>query len=160
MISAFRILLLSFFFIISFQSQLLAQAPTGANGGGSNGGSTGGWWQGVDTEEFADGEIRDAYCDIIDLMEGNLGGMLMSIAGILAFATAALGDFKHGITAIVVGISSFAIAALTSLYFGELCGGDNGGANARINNLNRIVQIDLTNSTQGNTTENLDPFDF
>ncbi len=82
-----------------------------------------GWWQGVDTEAFADGEIRAAYCDIIDLMEGNLGGMLMSIAGIMAFAYAAFGELKHAVTAVIVGISSFAIHAMTSLYFGQLCGG-------------------------------------
>ena len=159
MISAFKKILFPLFLILLFQSNAFAQDPDGG-GGGAQAQGPAGWWQGVDTEEFAGGEIREAYCDIIDLMEGNFGGMLMAIAGILAFATAAFGDLKHGITALIVGVSSFAIAAMTSLYFGELCGAD-GNNNARINNagannfVQRTTQLDLS---EPETTE--DPFDF
>ena len=129
--------ILSFLVILLFHTNVFAQRAAD-NAGATNG--NGGWWQGVDTEPFANGEIRDAYCDIIDLMEGNFGGMLMTIAGILAFATAAFGDLKHAITAVVVGISSFAIAAMTSLYFGQLCGGD-GEINGFNNNLDQNPNV-------------------
>ncbi len=146
-------ILFSFILVLSTQSFAFAQ--------------NGGWWQGVDTEPFANGELRDAYCDIIDLMEGNFGGMLMTVAGILAFATAAFGNFKHGITALVVGISSFAIAAMTSLYFGQLCGGD-GQTNRVINNLNINPNATATTVRTGfiptdadsEQSNNLDPFGF
>ena len=147
------------FLILLIQTTAFAQVTPG-NGGPQN---SGGWADGVDTPAFANGEIRDAYCDIIDLMEGNFGGMLMVVAGIIAFATAAFGDFKHAITAVVVGISSFAIHAMTSLYFGQLCGagGNAGGGEAQVNrvnletNITRAAQIDL--SEPGS---NQDPFDF
>lgn len=90
-----------------------------------------GYWNGTETDAFAGGAIREVYCDILDLMEGNLGGLLMSAAGILAFGAAAFGDLKHGITAVVTGVSAFSLAALMTLYFGQLCGG---GGNANDGN--------------------------
>lgn len=105
-------------------SEVLAQLP-GGDGGGGDGNP--GWWNGTDTEPFAGGVIRDAYCDIISLMEENLGGLFMAAAGILAFGAAAFGDLKHGLTAIATGISAFALSAMVSLYFGQLCGGGGGG---------------------------------
>ena len=165
MISAFSKLFLSFLFILLFQTNVFAQIPAGNAGAGNTGGSNG-WWQGVDTEEFANGEIRDAYCDLIDLMEGSFGGMLMAVAGIIAFATAAFGDLKHGITTVVVGISSFAIAALTSLYFGQLCEGR--GINGINNNLDLNPNAIATAAATARTgfipnqeeDNNSDPFDF
>jgi len=126
---------------------------------------TGGWWQGVDTEPFANGEIREAYCDIIDLMEGSFGGMLMTIAGILAFATAAFGNLKHAITAVVVGISSFAIHAMTSLYFGQLCDVDGIVTDGFNNNLDvdanaaaGVARTSFIPNPEQNSID--DPFDF
>jgi hypothetical protein len=116
-------------------SEVLAQI---AEGGGGAGGSSGnpGWWNGTETEPFAGGVIREAYCDIIDLLENNLGGLFMAAAGILAFGAAAFGDLKHGVTALVTGIGAFALSAMVSLYFGQLCGGGAGNG--------RTINQDLT----------------
>lgn len=98
------------FSIIYFAADALAQ-----------GAGNPGWWQGVDTPAFAGGVIRQAHCDVLSYMGGSLGGMLMAAAGILAIATAAFGNFKHGITAVAVGIAAFTMSEMTELFFGRLC---------------------------------------
>ena len=99
-----------------------------------------GWWNGNETQPFAGGVIRAAYCDMIGYMEGEFGGLLTVIAGILAFATAAFGSFKHGVTLIVTAVGAFSISAVVSLYFGNLCGGN---AAARVSNQNQELNAAL-----------------
>ena len=143
--------------LILIPEALAQQAAAGGGGGGGNPG----WWRGVDTPAFAGGVIRDAYCDIIKYMEGTLGAMLMVIAGIAAFATAALGNMKHGITAVAVGISAFTISAVVSLFFGQLCGGG-ANAGARIENARIFEQqtIDAPNLDFEQVEDKEDPFDL
>jgi hypothetical protein len=86
-------------------------------------------WQGAYTEnEFAGGEIRKVYCDLVNLVEGAFGGLLLAAAGLMAFGFAAFGVSRHGYTAVTVGVSAFAISAAVSLYFGDLgCSNGAGG---------------------------------
>ena len=99
-----------------------------------------GYWNGNETEPFAGGVIREAYCDVIGYVEGEFGGLLMVIAGILAFGAAAFGDFKHGVTMIVTAIGAYTVSALVSLYFGQLCGG--AAATNRAVNANRPANLE------------------
>jgi len=99
-----------------------------------------GYWNGNETEAFAGGVIRDAYCDVIGYVEGEFGGLLMVIAGILALGAAAFGDFKHGVTMLVTAIGAYTVSALVSLYFGQLCG--EAGATNRTANLNRPANLE------------------
>lgn len=96
-------------------------------------------WQGAYTEgEFAGGEIRQAYCDMVGLVEGNFGGLLFSVAGVVALAFAAFGMSQHSKTAVAAGIGAFAISAAVSLYFGDLGCGNGGNGTARTAKLNNI----------------------
>jgi hypothetical protein len=89
-------------------------------------------WQGAYTEgEFAGGEIRKAYCDMVELTESTFGGLLFAAAGVMAIAFAAFGMSHHSHTAVVVGVGAFTIGSVVSLYFGNLCGGGGGSATAR-----------------------------
>jgi hypothetical protein len=92
-------------------------------------------WEGAYTEgPFAGGEIREAYCDMVQLTETTFGGLLFAAAGTLALGFAAFGQMRQSYTAVAGGIGAFAISAAVSLYFGDLgCGesGAAGGAQAR-----------------------------
>lgn len=70
--------------------------------------------------EFADGAIRDVVCDIMGLVGGTFGGMLLTAAGIVAMTYAAFGDAKYASSLIVVGVGAFAMSAMISIYFGDL----------------------------------------
>ncbi|HMO17836.1 MAG TPA: hypothetical protein PKA63_06925 [Oligoflexia bacterium] len=90
------------------------------------------WEDSYSAEAFADGAIRDVYCDLVGLVEGTFGGLLFAAAGILAFGFAAFGDSKHGSSAAIVAGAAFTLGAGVSLYFGDLgCGGGGGNAGAR-----------------------------
>lgn len=79
------------------------------------------------------GPIRQVYCDLVGLMQGSFGGLLLSAAALMAIAGAMMGDFSGGKAAIMVGVCSFTIAAGISLYFGDLgCGLDGGNGNAPV----------------------------
>ena len=78
-------------------------------------------WQGAYTSPaFAGGAIRSVFCDLVGLIEGNFGALLVASAAVLAVASAAFGDFKHGTTAIMVAVGAFTISAGVSLYFGDM----------------------------------------
>lgn len=81
-------------------------------------------WEGAYTNKaFAGGEIREVYCDLVGLMEGSLGALLASAAAVLALASAAFGDARHGTTLIVCAIGTATISVGVSLYFGDFgCG--------------------------------------
>ncbi len=78
-------------------------------------------WDGAYTSEpFADGAIRDVYCDLINLVEGNFGALLFVVAGILGITLIAFGDMKNAATMLIVAISAVTIGTGISLYFGDL----------------------------------------
>ncbi|MCB0323773.1 MAG: hypothetical protein KDD69_09380 [Bdellovibrionales bacterium] len=80
-----------------------------------------------DAPEFANGAIRNVFCDLLSLVEGTFGGLLLTAAGFLAVGHAAFGDTRHATTIIPVGIGTFAMGAVISIYFGTMCGGGGGG---------------------------------
>ena len=82
-------------------------------------------WPGAYTSEaFADGAIREVFCDILGLVEGQFGALLASAAGVTAIAYAAFGQRGHASSAIITAVGAASIAAGISLYFGDFgCSG-------------------------------------
>lgn len=75
--------------------------------------------------------IRREICDRLELIEGAGGALVMTIAGIVAIVSAAIGAWRAGYTLAIVGILAFITRALLSLYFGQFdCGQINRDANA------------------------------
>lgn len=93
------------------------------------------WEDSYSASAFADGVIRESFCDLVSLVEGTFGGLLFAAAGLMAFGFAAFGDSKHGSTAAIVAGAAFSMSAGVSLYFGDLgCGagaGSGSGATER-----------------------------
>ncbi len=82
-------------------------------------------WTGAhSTGPFAGGEIRQAYCDIVSLVEGNLGALLATAAAVMAVASAAFGNIRQGAILGATAIGAATISAGVSLGFGDLCGAD------------------------------------
>ncbi len=81
-------------------------------------------WKGAyTTEQFADGAIRKVYCDLVGYVGGSFGGLLFSVAGLVAIAMGVFGEGRQSKNVLVVGIGAFSISAAVSLYFGDLgCG--------------------------------------
>ncbi len=78
-------------------------------------------WEGAYTSEpFAGGAIREVYCDLTELVEGNFGGLLFTVAGVVAFAMSVFGEGRQAKNIFVVAVGAATISALISLYFGDL----------------------------------------
>jgi hypothetical protein len=67
---------------------------------------------------FADGVFVDAICDMYNLVQGSLGGLLMSASALCALVAAAMGNKSQFMAVIVVGVGAFALSSGVSLYFG------------------------------------------
>jgi len=85
-------------------------------------------WAGAYTSEaFAGGAIRSVYCDLVGLVEGSFGGLLFSVAGLVAIAMGVFGEGGQSKNIFIVAIGALTISTAVSLYFGDLgCG--NGSA--------------------------------
>ncbi len=68
--------------------------------------------------KFAGGVFVDALCDIFDLMQGDLGGLLAAAAGFVAILGGAFGSLRGAPAFIVVAGGAFTISSGVSLYFG------------------------------------------
>lgn len=138
---------------------------------------------------FAFESVKFAIKEICGHMTGNLGGLLMTVAGIGGLASAAFGNFRASQSLIVTGIGAFAISAILSLYFPKAAGECSGNAAAggrvlktdfagpaiefkdTLNNRNAAIAVargneaDFTKSAQLNQTgesleaEEMDVFD-
>ena len=89
-------------------------------------------WEGAYTSApFGGGEIREAYCDLVSLVEGNFGALLFSVAGLVAVAMGVFGEGGQSKNILVVSIGALTISTLVSLYFGDMgCGnGSSSGGN-------------------------------
>lgn len=82
--------------------------------------------------QFAGGEIRQVFCDLLSLVEGEFGGLLLTAAGFLALSHAAFGDTKHATAVIPVAIGCFAAAGVVSIFFGTLCEADGSAVAGRV----------------------------
>lgn len=78
---------------------------------------------------FAGGVYVDAICDIYSLMQGDLGGMLAAVAGIMALVMASLGSLRGAAGFVVTAAAAFTISAGVSAWFGDF--GCEGGAGNR-----------------------------
>lgn len=77
---------------------------------------------------FAFESVQFAIKEICGHMQGNLGGLLMTVAGIGGITAAAFGNLRASHSMIVVGVGAAALSAVLSLYFpaaAKLCH-DNG----------------------------------
>ncbi len=74
---------------------------------------------------FASAEF--AIEEICGHMQGKLGGLLMTVAGIGGLTAAAFGNMRATQSLIVVGIGAFAISSVLSIHFPEAAGKCNGG---------------------------------
>ncbi len=99
-------------------------------------------------ESHAFESARFAIGEICGHMEGKLGGLLMTVAGIGGLTAAAFGNMRATQSLIVVGIGAFAISSVLSIYFpeaAESCG--NGGA-ATGRTVNRAAQVNQFNAVE------------
>ena len=82
---------------------------------------------------FAFDSARWAIQELCAHIEGNLGALLMSAAGVGAVVSGAFGNFRASYGFLIVGIGAFSVSAILSLYFGAAAtecqtGAQNGGA--------------------------------
>lgn len=110
------------------------------------------WTGAYNEEQFAGGEIRKAYCDLVGIVEGNFGGLLFAAAGIMALAFAAFGITHHTHTAVFTAVGAFTISAGVSLYFGDFGCAEQGGGGG--NQTTRAVKSSsLNTSFEANSEE-------
>lgn len=69
-------------------------------------------------------KIQEAICDLLSLIEGSFGALLMIVAGIGAIMAAAVGSYSAAMSMLVVGCGSFILRSFISLWFGpvDYCG--------------------------------------
>lgn len=77
------------------------------------------WAGAYSSEEFAGGEIRGVFCDLVGLLEGELGALIFMAAGVAAILGAAFGNLRQGTSAVVVGVGLFTISAGVGVFFGD-----------------------------------------
>ena len=78
---------------------------------------------------FAFESVEFAIEEICGHMQGNLGGLLMTTAGIGGIVAATFGNLRASHSLIVVGVGAAAISAILSLYFpaaAEICDASGG----------------------------------
>lgn len=63
--------------------------------------------------------LHVAVCDLMRLVEGSFGALVMTMAGIMAIASAAMGLYQAWYGVCIVGIGAFILRSLLSLYFGS-----------------------------------------
>lgn len=86
-------------------------------------------WEGAYTSgKFADGVIRDAYCDMINLLQGTMGGLLFAVSGLVAIAMGVFGEGGQSKNILVVAIGALSTSVAVSLHFGDLGCGTNSQA--------------------------------
>jgi|GEM_PF-4387482 len=72
---------------------------------------------GASTAKLDDTEVKKATCEIFALLEGGLGSLLATVAGIGAIVAAAFGAYRLGTTFLVVAVGGFITRSLVSLWF-------------------------------------------
>lgn len=83
-------------------------------GGGGFGLSDGAPGRGV---QAGDGRIFEVTARIFELIEGNLGALIMVTAGLGAIVTAALGAYRAAVGLLVVAIGAFILRSLVDIFF-------------------------------------------
>lgn len=68
--------------------------------------------------------IRCAVAKLFELTQGAFGALLMTVAGIIAIISAAMGAYRMSLSIVFIGVGAFILPSLVSLFFGvdfELC---------------------------------------
>lgn len=67
---------------------------------------------------FDDELIRNSVGNLLRLVEGAFGALIMVVAGVMALIAAAMGQYRAALGMLVVAVGSFILRALVSLFFG------------------------------------------
>lgn len=67
---------------------------------------------------FTDAYIKYAVGNILRLLEGSFGALIMVVAGVMAIISAAMGSYKQAMAMLVVAVGAFVLRSLISLFFG------------------------------------------
>ncbi len=68
---------------------------------------------------FEDDLIRNSVGNLLKLIEGAFGALVMIVAGLIAIIAAAMGAYRAALGMLVVAVGSFILRALVSLFFGS-----------------------------------------
>lgn len=89
-------------------------------------------WSGAySSGPFADGVIRNAFCDIASLIEGSFGSLLATVAGVFLVISAAFGNLKQSPAFIMTAVGAATITTGVAVYFGDF--GCSAGSNSTQN---------------------------
>ena len=94
-------------------------------------------------DSYAFESAKFAIEEICGHMQGKLGGLLMTVAGIGGLTAAAFGNMRASQGLIVVGVGAFAISSVLSIYFPQAATSCNNGANG--NAAGRTIQRTAAN---------------
>jgi hypothetical protein len=83
-------------------------------GGGGFGLGDGAPGRGV---QGGDGRIFEVTARIFELIEGNLGALIMVTAGLAAIVSAALGAYRAAVGLLVVAVGAFILRSLVDIFF-------------------------------------------
>ena len=67
---------------------------------------------------FDDTLIRSAVGNLLELIEGAFGALLMVGSGLVALIYAAMGNYRTALSMLIVAVSAFILRSLVSLFFG------------------------------------------
>jgi hypothetical protein len=87
------------------------------------------WAGAYTTQAFANGAIRNLYCDLVNEVESSFGALQFIAGAFGIFGYAAFGDYKKTYGLIISGIVAATMSTGISLYFGTMCGEN---TNARV----------------------------
>jgi len=96
------------------QADLSGRVGVGVSFGGGSGGSFGDPGVGV---SLGDGRIHNVTDRLFELIEGNLGALIMVAAGLGAIIAAAFGAYRMAISLLVVAVGAFILRSLVDIFF-------------------------------------------
>ena len=67
---------------------------------------------------YEDDLIRNSVGNLLKLIEGAFGALVMIVAGLIAIIAAAMGAYRAALGMLVVAVGAFILRALVSLFFG------------------------------------------
>jgi hypothetical protein len=112
------------------------------------------WKEAYTSPPFAGGVIRDAFCDILGLLQGNLGALLATAAAVVAITSAAMGNLRGTSTLVLTGVAAVTLSAGISVGFGDFNCANDGGA---IGGNERTISADIPPVSQAQSPAE-DPF--
>lgn len=68
------------------------------------------------------GEFAASACTVLALPLGSFGALVMIVAGLIAVVACAMGGYKSALAFLVVGLGSWSIYPLVTMFYGPICG--------------------------------------